>query len=44
MASVTLEDVKKEYGDVTAVDNMSLEIRDGEFVTGRLPDVVRQCR
>ena len=33
MASVTLEDVKKEYGDVTAVDNMSLEIRDGEFVT-----------
>ncbi|PSP82088.1 ABC transporter ATP-binding protein, partial [Halobacteriales archaeon QS_4_69_225] len=33
MASVTLKDVKKEYDDVTAVDNMNLEIRDGEFVT-----------
>jgi multiple sugar transport system ATP-binding protein len=33
MASVTLEDVTKEYEDVTAVDDMNLEIRDGEFVT-----------
>ena len=33
MASVTLDGVTKEYDDVLAVDNMDLEIRDGEFVT-----------
>ncbi|WP_435195114.1 ABC transporter ATP-binding protein [Natronomonas sp. EA1] len=32
MASVTLKDVVKQYDDVTAVDNMNLDIRDGEFV------------
>ena len=33
MASVRLEDITKRYEDVTAVDNMNLEIEDGEFVT-----------
>ena len=33
MASVTLDGVTKEYDDVLAVDDMDLEIRDGEFVT-----------
>jgi len=33
MASVTLENVTKEYDDVTAVDNVNLEIEDGEFLT-----------
>jgi len=33
MASVTLDGVYKRYEDVTAVDDMNLEIRDGEFVT-----------
>ncbi|MDS0294641.1 ABC transporter ATP-binding protein [Halogeometricum luteum] len=32
MGEVTLEDVTKRYEDVTAVDEMNLEIRDGEFV------------
>jgi len=32
MASVTLKDVVKRYDDVTAVDHMNLDIRDGEFV------------
>ncbi len=32
MARVTLEHVTKRYEDVTAVDDMNLEIRDGEFV------------
>jgi multiple sugar transport system ATP-binding protein len=32
MASVTLRDVTKRYDDVTAVDNMNLDIKDGEFV------------
>ncbi|MEF8788808.1 MAG: ABC transporter ATP-binding protein [Haloarculaceae archaeon] len=32
MASVTLRDVTKRYDDVTAVDQMNLEIEDGEFV------------
>jgi len=32
MARVQLDDVVKRYDDVTAVDNMNLEIRDGEFV------------
>lgn len=33
MAEVTLEDVSKVYGgDVVAVQDMSLDIKDGEFV------------
>ena len=32
MASVTLRDVTKRYDDVTAVDQMNLDIEDGEFV------------
>ncbi|MFC7215972.1 ABC transporter ATP-binding protein [Saliphagus sp. GCM10025334] len=32
MARVTLEHVTKRYEDVTAVDDMNLEIEDGEFV------------
>jgi multiple sugar transport system ATP-binding protein len=33
MARVTLEDVSKRYGDVVAVEDMNLNIKDGEFVT-----------
>ncbi|MFB6184641.1 MAG: ABC transporter ATP-binding protein [Haloarculaceae archaeon] len=33
MARVRMEHVTKEYGDVTAVDDMNFDIRDGEFVT-----------
>jgi multiple sugar transport system ATP-binding protein len=33
MARVQLEGVTKRYEDVTAVDNMNLDIEDGEFVT-----------
>ena len=33
MASVTLENITKRYEDVTAVDNMNLEVNDGEFIT-----------
>ncbi|WP_280587414.1 ABC transporter ATP-binding protein [Halorubrum sp. Boch-26] len=33
MASVKLEGITKRYEDVTAVDDMNLEIEDGEFVT-----------
>jgi multiple sugar transport system ATP-binding protein len=32
MARVQLKDVVKQYEDVTAVDNMNLDIADGEFV------------
>src|SRR6266446_4743111 len=32
MAEVLLENVVKEYGDVVAVDHVSMTIRDGEFV------------
>ena len=32
MATVTFEDVTKKYGDVTAVDDLNLEIQDGEFM------------
>ena len=32
MASVTLEHVSKRFGDVTAVDDLDLEIADGEFM------------
>jgi len=33
MASVTLDDITKRYGDEVAVENMNLEVRDGEFLT-----------
>ena len=33
MAQVTLENVTKRYDDVVAVNDMNLEIQDGEFVT-----------
>ena len=33
MAEVTLENVVKRYGDVVAVDNVSLTINDGEFIS-----------
>jgi multiple sugar transport system ATP-binding protein len=33
MAEVTLTDVVKTYGAVTAVDRVSLTVEDGEFVT-----------
>ncbi len=33
MARVQLENITKRYEDVTAVDDVSLEIEDGEFVT-----------
>ncbi|RQG95698.1 ABC transporter ATP-binding protein [Natrarchaeobius oligotrophus] len=33
MARVRLENITKRYGDVVAVDDVSLEIEDGEFVT-----------
>ena len=32
MAEVTLDDVTKRFGDVTAVRDLTLEIRDGEFL------------
>ena len=32
MSTVTFEGVSKSYGDVLAVDRLSLEIRDGEFM------------
>ena len=32
MAEVVLENVVKDYGDVRAVDHVSMTIRDGEFV------------
>ena len=31
MASIRLENVTKKYGDTTAIDNLNLEIEDGEF-------------
>ncbi|QLG61449.1 ABC transporter ATP-binding protein [Halorarum salinum] len=33
MGNVTLENLIKRYEDVTAVDDVSLDVRDGEFVT-----------
>jgi multiple sugar transport system ATP-binding protein len=33
MAEVTLDNVVKQYGEVTAVDHVSLTINDGEFVS-----------
>ena len=32
MASVTFDGVAKRYGDVTAVDDLTLEVHDGEFL------------
>lgn len=32
MASVTLRNLSKHYGDFTAVDDVSLDVRDGEFL------------
>ena len=32
MATVTFDHVTKKYGDVTAVDDLNLEIQDGEFM------------
>src|SRR5438309_11457777 len=32
MAEVLLEDVVKDYGDVRAVDHVSMTIQDGEFI------------
>ncbi|REA01159.1 ABC transporter ATP-binding protein, partial [Haloferax sp. Atlit-6N] len=32
MGDVTLEHVSKHYDDVTAVDDMNLDIEDGEFI------------
>ena len=32
MATITLKNVVKEYGDVAAVNNVSLQVEDGEFV------------
>ncbi len=33
MVKVTLENVTKKFGDVTAADNVNLTINDGEFFT-----------
>lgn len=33
MASIRLDGVTKRFGDVTALDNLSLDINDGEFFT-----------
>jgi multiple sugar transport system ATP-binding protein len=33
MAQVVLQDLVKEYGDVVAVDNVSLTVEDGDFVS-----------
>ena len=33
MGNVKLEHIVKRYDDVTAVDDMNLDIKDGEFVT-----------
>ena len=32
MATVTFQGVSKKYGEVLAVENLSLEIKDGEFM------------
>ena len=31
MASIRLENITKKYGDTVAIDNLNLEISDGEF-------------
>src|ERR1035437_978839 len=35
MATVTFENVSKRYGDVVAVDDINLDIRDAEFMVDR---------
>lgn len=32
MATVSLENIQKRYGKLTVIPDVSLEIRDGEFV------------
>src|SRR5438876_9912501 len=32
MAAVTTKDIRKDFGDVAAVDGISLSVRDGEFL------------
>lgn len=33
MASITLDTVRKQFGDVVAVEDVDLEIEDGEFIS-----------
>ncbi len=33
MSRVTFSDVQKQYGDITAIEDVSIEINDGEFVS-----------
>lgn len=33
MPNITLKNITKKFGDFTAVDNLSLEIEDGDFIT-----------
>jgi len=33
MATITLQDIRKAYGQDVAIENINLDIRDGEFVT-----------
>jgi len=33
MATISLRNIRKEYGSNVAIENMDLDIRDGEFVT-----------
>lgn len=33
MTSINIEELRKEYGDITAVDGLEFDINDGEFVT-----------
>ncbi|MFW5977666.1 MAG: ABC transporter ATP-binding protein [Halohasta sp.] len=33
MATITLQDIRKQYGSDVAIENMDLDIRDGEFIT-----------
>ncbi len=44
MARVRLENVTKRFEDVTAVDDVSLEVEDGEFVTFVGPRAVASRR
>ena len=32
MAAVVTQDIRKDFGDVAAVDGVSLSVRDGEFL------------
>ena len=33
MATITLDNIRKEYGSDVAIEGINLDIRDGEFVT-----------